>query len=312
MIITLDISPEFINDHIEKINFDSIVVHTPDVPIEFIMLFSQKLNWDLISRCIDLSSELIDKFSDFLNFEILSTRCDIPIPLIDKYKYMPWNWNILTQKYLKLAFISKFKDASIDWEYISENYEMTEKFVYEFRYYLKWDKISYLLLSPQFLIRYYTFVDWDVVSLTYCFDSCEKTLVLLSNYVNWEIVAKYHYISDRILYVCEHLLDWVAVSRYQKLSFETIVAFKNKLDPMSLIDNENLQEYKETIARLYKFITTCGFEQIETLEVCAICREVNEIKCITPCKHIFHDKCLTMWINASKTKNCPMCRTKIL
>lgn len=40
---------------------------------------------------------------------------------------------------------------------------------------------------------------------------------------------------------------------------------------------------------------------------CTICLREVEVGRHMPCKHIFHDDCLSMWIERHKKKNCPKC-----
>lgn len=67
-----------------------------------------------------------------------------------------------------------------------------------------------------------------------------------------------------------------------------------------------------------EFLLTSKFKDImgnDSSENCAVCLDEfdgeDEIRCLTNCKHMFHQKCLDSWMDKIHD-TCPLCRTPIL
>ena len=64
----------------------------------------------------------------------------------------------------------------------------------------------------------------------------------------------------------------------------------------------------------YLFVTSVDESTKEVERECSICLTVcenNDEHYTTPCNHLFHEKCMEKWANASKKLTCPLCRTEI-
>lgn len=44
--------------------------------------------------------------------------------------------------------------------------------------------------------------------------------------------------------------------------------------------------------------------------LCIICLEKKKDKCVLPCGHIYHENCISKWLNKNPT--CPICRNKYI
>ncbi|XP_046348032.1 RING finger protein 24-like [Haliotis rufescens] len=65
-------------------------------------------------------------------------------------------------------------------------------------------------------------------------------------------------------------------------------------------------------ARGYRNIRTVKVKKKAETETCAVCLEefkYKETLAICPCKHKFHQKCLTQWLQHRNI--CPMCKAKV-
>lgn len=67
-----------------------------------------------------------------------------------------------------------------------------------------------------------------------------------------------------------------------------------------------------------EFLVTKKFKDIlgnDSSKDCAVCldefNEEDEIRCLTNCKHMFHQKCLDRWMDQIQ-ETCPLCRAPIL
>merc|ERR1719473_1602090 len=54
-------------------------------------------------------------------------------------------------------------------------------------------------------------------------------------------------------------------------------------------------------------MTTCA---VETCPICLIEFQVSDLTALLPCKHIYHESCLSTWIQ--QTPRCPVCRREII
>jgi len=89
------------------------------------------IEWNLISRKIELSENLIQEFQDQVNWD-----------------------NISFYQKLSENFIRKFQDK-INWKYISYRQKLSEDFIIEFQDKINWKLISeFQILSEKFILKF--------------------------------------------------------------------------------------------------------------------------------------------------------------
>lgn len=72
---------------------------------------------------------------------------------------------------------------------------------------------------------------------------------------------------------------------------------ENKLEKTNKINEERVKIIieKSQLLKEYRF------------EKCAICHEIEGIKIVTKCNHLYHKECINIW-NRDNNKKCPLCR----
>ena len=91
---------------------------------EFVLKFSDKLDWNGISWNPNITMEFIEKYSDKpwdWNGGI-SRNPNITMEFIEKYSNKPWNWYYISyNQNITIEFIEKYPDKSWNWGWISYN-----------------------------------------------------------------------------------------------------------------------------------------------------------------------------------------------
>ena len=66
---------------------------------------------------------------------------------------------------------------------------------------------------------------------------------------------------------------------------------------------------KNSVNKIYPLIFKK--EILSEEEECSICLKTFKNNNVTlPCKHSFHENCITMWLNSKN--NCPLCRSNVI
>ena len=74
--------------------------------------------------------EFVLKYSDKLDWDWISGNPNINMDIIEKYPEKPWNWfNISRNPNITMEFIEKQSDRPWNWGWISENPNITMEFI---------------------------------------------------------------------------------------------------------------------------------------------------------------------------------------
>ena len=94
---------------------------------EFVLKYSDKLDWKRISWNPNISMRIIDKYSDKpWNWNWISDNPNITMEFIEKYSDKPWDWNdISNNPNITMKFIEKNLDKPWNWNGISYNPNIT-------------------------------------------------------------------------------------------------------------------------------------------------------------------------------------------
>ena len=89
----------------------------------FVLKYSDKLNWELISCNPNISMDIIEKYPDNpWDWNSISYNPNITMDIIEKYPDKPWNWNAIScNPNITMSFIEKNLDKRWNWYWISRN-----------------------------------------------------------------------------------------------------------------------------------------------------------------------------------------------
>lgn len=163
----------------------------PDVPIDVLLYFSNRINWSAVSRHHYLTDELFNKCYNYLKYDIIASRSDCyefkeyilggldrsssanvvidddsPLydEIINKYHDVV-NWNNISIDKLSLETINKYKNQ-INWDNIDYN-NLSISLVEEYSDKINWDNIDYNNISTQIIENYSDKINWDLLANAY-------------------------------------------------------------------------------------------------------------------------------------------------
>ena len=98
---------------------------------EFVLKYSDKLDWMSISSNPNITMEFIEKYPDKpWDWYVISHNPNITIEFIEKYPAKPWDWSSISRNpNITINFLEKNFDKPWDWSSISSNPNITMEFI---------------------------------------------------------------------------------------------------------------------------------------------------------------------------------------
>ena len=142
------------------------------------------IDWEAVSRNMEISEDFIREHKDWLNWIIMSYRRNLSESFIREYKDLLSWWVISHTQKLSEDFIREFKDL-VNWSWISLRQELSEDFIREFKDLVDLGAISFAQkLSDAFIEEfkdYYIETQWGrVLASEFNCGSKNKPIVIYS------------------------------------------------------------------------------------------------------------------------------------
>lgn len=221
----------------EIVNF-RMISSNPNLDIEFISKYEDKLSWDLLTDVMYFDFDIIKRFSHKIDWNILSVK-DKSICSPNEWIYIietfmipnNVNWIDISRCFpLDIKFIEKYKDQLI-WDIL----ECYEDLVCNYLDFIEThiDKLyliqlyRWLSFNPkhiEFLLRHQDELDWDTLS---------ENKDLTSNLINSNMRSQFKILSENELY-------WYHLSNDFELTIDFIEEHKNKIDWTIMSESRNL------------------------------------------------------------------------
>lgn len=168
----------------------------------------------------------------------------------------------------------------------------------------QWDKISTIYgLSIDFMKTFHDKLNWYLISMRQ--NLSDDAIRTFHDKLNWDEMSMYQTLSEDIIREFQDKVNWYRISFHQHLSEEFIMEFKDKVHWKYILETQNLSaSFIHKIMSIYEII------EISDDTECSICLIADdEIFVKTKCNHVFHQKCVDLWLTENDT--CPYCRTII-
>lgn len=264
VISALNLSEEFIRDHIDKINW-SVISQVREYSLEFYDTWSEHIDWESVSRVKNLSSKLVEKYADELSWDLVventqlstghlyhfekridwkkASKYQVLIHTIIDRKHTLLDWELVCA-YQKLSFetVVKFmKQYKLNFEtiFLTSTFSPEEvgKFINIFKFgenreYSDQGMRTILNqkgLEPEMYIRHaYNSFMWRLKCEE---DILSEEVISELKHVDWKWVAKCkRRLSSEFITTHSEKLTWDNISRYTILSSEQIIEFHKQLD----------------------------------------------------------------------------------
>ncbi|XP_049782484.1 uncharacterized protein LOC126184158 [Schistocerca cancellata] len=145
--------------------------------------------------------------------------------------------------------------------------------------------------------------DWDQVS---SYQTLSEDIIReFQDKVHWGRISHHQHLSEPFIREFEDKVDWRSISSEQMLSEEFIIEFQDKVHWEYILLKQNLSDsFIQKQMSPYEIL-----EKSDDTE-CSICLIADDGLFVkTKCKHVFHKKCVDIWLRENDT--CPMCRSNI-
>lgn len=236
--------------------------------------FSDKIDWENLSRYKYLSEYFIREFKDKLAWDYISSCQKLSEDFIREFKgYVKWGEISYHQK-LSEEFMDEFKDK-LDWKYICMIQNLSEKFIDSHMDFIKFEYLGYNLTSDM-VLKYKDKLNmqnlWSHVQLSedaldelsknkYNIKDCAYLSKLSEEFIdrhkdelNWNYVSSFQKLSEEFIESHLDYVDWGCISSYQKLSEEFIEKYANKIDWKFIIRNTKIHFSNDFIIKHKDFI----------------------------------------------------------
>lgn len=197
---------------------------------DFIKVFSQKLNWEIISEQ-KLTENFLNEFqTHIIWFYIFKNHKEYRLDFLKQHKNKI-NMQLismceLSDNFIRTFFYDIFNDYTLEY-YIFNNLSLN--LLKEFELELDWDIISqYQIPNNNFLEQFKNNINWRILCKNN--NLSENQIEKYQDYVDWNYISgKYIYSNEKFLNKFKHKLNWYRVSRYYVLNFSNIIKFKDLL-----------------------------------------------------------------------------------
>ena len=116
-----------------------------------------------------------------------------------------------------------------EWDNISENMQLSEEFIREFKDEVNWFSISlHQELSEKFIREFENCVHWKYISAKQLLS--ESFIREYQIMVDWKFIMERQKLSYEFIHEFENNIDWAWVSEYGKSSIDFLLEFQNRID----------------------------------------------------------------------------------
>lgn len=175
-------------------------------------------NWKLLSSNPNLTETFIDRYQDKLDWNNLFRNSCLTVDLIEKY------------------LINETLQTKINWKRISENPNLTERFIEKYQNKVDWKKISeHVCLTINFIEKYKEKLNWKKIS-----NNPNLTINLIEKYknkLNWINLSSNSCLTINFIEQYIDALDWNYISLNPNLTPEFIEKYKHNLHWNNLFQN---------------------------------------------------------------------------
>lgn len=194
----------------------------------------RRLNWDGVSSFIEFNNagnDFIVKHVDEVNLPVIISRMSN-----ENYKVMHTFSYLIDKAFARGEMTDKL------WKEVSNNSNITSKFMRKYELYLDWYVLSSNPEIPEDLIlKYESKVDWSIIWRTKKF-SDETLTDIVTNYMhvcnfNWTLISTFQTLSEEFIDKYKDNVDWCAVSEYQNMSYKFLRQHKDLIVLEKLLRN---------------------------------------------------------------------------
>jgi hypothetical protein len=166
-----NITPEYINKHLDKYWDWGYLPNNPNMTKEFIEQHIDKFwYWNILCRQSYITLDFIEKYINRIgdnDWYYISDNLNITIDFIIKYLNKKWNWyNISKHKNITIDIINKYNYLPWDWNYISLNPNITIDIIKKYPFYpWNWINITKNINITMDIIKENINLNWDKYSI---------------------------------------------------------------------------------------------------------------------------------------------------
>lgn len=204
----------------------------------------KKIQWDDISKLPELSMDFIEIFKDYLNFNLICQYQKLDENFIERFKNNI-NFDTLSRtQVLSESFIEKYKDK-LNWDYIIEFQKLSEPFIEKMLDYISWRNLAkYQKLSSNFIEKYKDKLPINDLIIAHAVPLSFIEAYPKKDDIKWlNLVRNYqNEIDEEFVQKYEKYFDWNAISRFCTLTEDFIRRFHDKVDWEYICTHQVLSE----------------------------------------------------------------------
>ncbi|NBU33975.1 hypothetical protein EB118_03155 [bacterium] len=235
------------DNYVHAIDWAGIIYHSKTIP-EFVFDSVMPLE-DVIVAFVyhDMSEKLIRKFYEFCNYKVLLSNQKLPLDIlqsiISTHELSISDWNVIWERQVFTSTFVQMYISHVNWYNLSTNKHLSEDIIQAYQEHLVWPEVTKHSIHEHILVRYlhrldhisWTNVSW-YSSLSHDFirkniDFLDKRVILHTQYVPIDIIQTLVEQDTNLFSI---------VAKYQKLTLEFIVYYKNFLNVAHLRSNQKI------------------------------------------------------------------------
>lgn len=162
--------------------------------LKFVFDHYYRIDWDALSRNINLTEDIIEEFKDKLNWENISSWYPLTEEFVEEYKSYLDGFYIISNKSLTVNILKKIYHF-IDWRQFSSSPFMTEEIIRAFPELINWSSI--LRQEPFYSEEFYReFIDYfdinELVHTTLGYQNFKNLLRELKDKIDWSVFTNHY------------------------------------------------------------------------------------------------------------------------